>query len=203
MTKMTPSQVLRLERLTLDPTCRRCGVTKTVADFPRRAVDYSCSECRKIIARDRYRKLVATATPEELAAYRKRVNARQNRNRAERMAQMSPEQLAAWKAEVNRGNTDRRYAVRDEVYRAYGGYRCACCGETEKAFLSIDHVNNDGAKHKRECRLHTGEQLYRWLKRNGFPEGFQVLCMNCQWGKRNNNGVCPHKERCNDYPSGE
>jgi hypothetical protein len=27
--------------------------------------------------------------------------------------------------------------------------------------------------------------------------------MNCQWGKRNNNGVCPHKERCNDYPSGE
>jgi hypothetical protein len=34
--------------------------------------------------------------------------------------------------------------------------------------------------------------------RNGFPPGYQVLCMNCNHGKRMNNGVCPHKERCND-----
>ena len=116
---------------------------------------------------------------------------------------MTPEELAAWRVQTNEGNTKRRREVRDLVYRTYGGYRCACCGETEPTFLSIDHVNNDGAQHKRECKISTGEQLYRWLARNGFPPGFQVLCMNCQWGKRNNNGVCPHQVRCNDHPARE
>jgi len=74
----------------------------------------------------------------------------------------------------------------------YGGYKCACCGETEPKFLSIDHINNDGAKHKREFNLRTGDEVYRWLVKNGFPPGFQVLCMNCNWGKRFNGNVCPH-----------
>lgn len=106
---------------------------------------------------------------------------------------MSPADRAAHNEKVNQGNTERRNAVRDRVYRAFGGYKCSCCGETEPKFLSIDHVDNDGAEHKRKHRLHTGEQLYRWIVRNGFPTGFQVLCMNCQWGKRNNAGVCPHQ----------
>jgi len=62
-------------------------------------------------------------------------------------------------------------------------------------FLSIDHINNDGHKHRRENNIRTGEQMYRWLAKNNFPPGFQVLCMNCQWGKRNNNGVCPHTDK--------
>ena len=28
------------------------------------------------------------------------------------------------------------------------GRACSCCGETEPAFLTIDHVNNDGAEHR-------------------------------------------------------
>lgn len=140
---------------------------------------------------------------EEYRQYRGRLNRKQRENRRKRIAEMSESERAAYYAEIRRGNNERRWAVRDEVYRAYGGYKCACCGETEKAFLSIDHINNDGASHKRECNLTTGEQLYRWLKRHGFPDGFQVLCMNCQWGKRNNNGVCPHQVRCNDHPERE
>ncbi len=83
-------------------------------------------------------------------------------------------------------------AVKDEVFGHYGGYACACCGETERAFLTIDHVRNDGAKHRRE----QGRKAYsicRWLRLNGFPDGFQVLCMNCNWAKRL--GQCPHEKR--------
>ena len=79
--------------------------------------------------------------------------------------------------------------LREEVYAAYGGFVCNCCGEKERAFLSIDHINDDGCNHRKEI----GSQIYRWLKKNNFPKNFQVLCMNCQWGRKNCNGVCPHQ----------
>ena len=51
--------------------------------------------------------------------------------------------------------------------------------------LSIDHVLNDGLRHRKQV---TGGQggpvFYNWLKRNGYPKGFQVLCMNHQFIKR-------------------
>src|SRR5213078_4819734 len=37
----------------------------------------------------------------------------------------------------------RHAAIRAEVLAAYGN-ACACCGETEEAFLALDHVHNDG-----------------------------------------------------------
>jgi len=200
MTKITLSQDLRWASLNADPTCSRCGITKTVADFFPKRVDYWCRECIRIYARDAYRKKVASLSPIELAIMRNKVNEGQNHRRAQRLAAMPLKELTAWRMQINDGNSQRRYVARDRAYQAYGGYVCACCGVTERAFLSIDHVNNDGAAHKRKFNLRTGEQLYRWLARNDFPSGFQVLCMNCQWGKRNNGGICPHQVRCNDHP---
>jgi hypothetical protein len=194
------SQDLRWAKIQLDPTCSKCRIRKTPADFPRNAVDYWCSRCRSDYAIDLYRKKVASLSPLDLAKFRDKVSERQSRQRDARIASMPKKQLEAWRMQINAGNTMRRYEVRDRVYRAYGGYVCACCGETEKAFLSIDHIENDGATHKRKFNLKTGEQMYRWLARNNFPSGFQILCMNCQWGKRNNGGICPHQVRCNDHP---
>ena len=82
-----------------------------------------------------------------------------------------------------------------QVFGHYGE-KCACCGEAEPLFLTIDHVNNDGAAHRRSMpdgRYSTGERMYRWLRDNGFPYGFQTLCMNCNLGKQRNGGVCPHQ----------
>jgi hypothetical protein len=31
------------------------------------------------------------------------------------------------------------------------------------------------------------------LKKHNFPGGHQILCWNCQQGKRFNNGICPHQ----------
>lgn len=74
-----------------------------------------------------------------------------------------------------------------EVLSHYGGV-CICCGESEVEFLCIDHVNNDGNKHRKEIEM----PIYRWLKKQGFPkDGFQILCFNCNHAKRF--GVCPHQ----------
>ena len=92
----------------------------------------------------------------------------------------------------------RRYhkAVKTAVFTAYGNV-CACCGETEPLFLDIDHMDNDGAEHRKKHKLSTGTQFYMWLIKQKFPSNFQTLCCNCNRGKFRNGGVCPHKEQEN------
>jgi len=82
--------------------------------------------------------------------------------------------------------------LRAETLAAYGG-KCKCCGETEIAFLAIDHVENDGAAHRKE--VGKGYAIYRWLKERGFPQqGFQILCANCNYAKWSQK-VCPHEKQ--------
>ena len=93
-------------------------------------------------------------------------------------------------ARIDRAKADVA-TLRDAAFQAYGGFVCACCGETERAFLQLDHIANDGCKHRKEYKV-GGPGLYRWLKRAGYPPILQVLCANCNFGKRMNGGVCPH-----------
>lgn len=73
-----------------------------------------------------------------------------------------------------------RMKLKLEVVNHYGG-KCACCGITRLEFLCFDHINNDGGAHRRVI----GRQpMARWLKASGFPEGFQVLCWNCNSAKQ-------------------
>ncbi len=72
------------------------------------------------------------------------------------------------------------------------GRQCNCCGESVEMFLEFDHIDNNGAEHRKVDKIRS---LPVWLKRNGFPEGFHVLCRNCNWGKHINDGVCPHQIR--------
>jgi hypothetical protein len=62
--------------------------------------------------------------------------------------------------------------------------------------LSLDHINLDGGAHRREVspgrKDWGGHHLFRLLRRQGWPPGYQVLCMNCNFGRTRNNGVCPH-----------
>lgn len=84
---------------------------------------------------------------------------------------------------------------REIVLFYYGGNppHCACCGEKEIKFLSIDHINGDGNKHRLEIfGTKKGGSISIWLIRNGFPEGYQVLCHNCNMAKAFYGG-CPHK----------
>lgn len=85
------------------------------------------------------------------------------------------------------------YARKERLVFDYYGRICACCGETERLFLSIDHKKNDGHEERWPSggRV-TGKLLYQKIVAKNYPDTYQVLCMNCNWGKRMNNGVCPH-----------
>ena len=85
---------------------------------------------------------------------------------------------------------NRHSRDRDAALRAYGSV-CACCGESRTVFLCIDHINGGGNTHRRSLQNgRTGGSINHWLKRQGWPEGFQVLCRNCNWAK--SHGGCPH-----------
>lgn len=75
------------------------------------------------------------------------------------------------------------------VLKHYGAF-CKCCGEEEKLFLEVDHINNDGAEHRKMIK---GMDICVWLVNNNYPDDFQILCANCNHGKYRNAGICPHE----------
>jgi len=76
-----------------------------------------------------------------------------------------------------------RLKAKIDVLTHYGNGELACvkCGFDDIRALSIDHINGGGKKHRREIRENN---MYVWLCDHNYPEGFQTLCMNCQWIKR-------------------
>lgn len=81
-----------------------------------------------------------------------------------------------------RANESARYAARKvETIKAYGG-KCAKCGEYDSRFLTVDHVHNNGAA-DRAARKNKTSDVHIWLKRHGYPKGFQILCGNCNLKK--------------------
>lgn len=74
---------------------------------------------------------------------------------------------------------------------ADGDLRCKCCGEDEVDFLTLDHINDDGSKQRKELGM-TGARFYLWLIRHGFPTPLRILCFNCNIA-RSMRGACPHE----------
>lgn len=90
-----------------------------------------------------------------------------------------------------------RYTKQRELHRqtviAHYGEKCSCCGESIPQFLAIDHINGNGNKERKKIKK-AGSGFYKWLIDNNFPEGYQVLCHNCNMGRHLNGGICPHKQ---------
>lgn len=72
---------------------------------------------------------------------------------------------------------EKRDAIKQQVFDHYGN-KCTHCGIEGFDLLTIDHINEDGASHRKSIKK-SGSTFYRWLVNNKFPEGFQVLCWNC------------------------
>ena len=68
---------------------------------------------------------------------------------------------------------------------------CACCKENIFEFLTINHINGGGVQHRKSLKLY-GANLYYWLKNNKYPNGYNVLCFNCNCAD-GAYGRCPHK----------
>ena len=68
---------------------------------------------------------------------------------------------------------------------------CNCCGENYSInFLALDHI--EGRKSMGHKATHTGIKIYREILKKEFPEGFQILCHNCNTAKFQL-GICPHE----------
>lgn len=164
--------------------CCRCGEIKPLSEYyinrkNKGGLDYHCKKCHKehnkkyprpaSYMRDYYAKNKKRMLYQEKEYHKRRPDVRKRASRKYRMK------------------------IKSQCFTHYGGNppKCACCGESQYEFLSIDHINNDGAKQRRELN---GMNIYLWLIKHDFPEGYQVLCMNCQFGKRINDGVCPHEK---------
>lgn len=83
-----------------------------------------------------------------------------------------------------------RDSIRLKVLNHYSNHNLKCknCNEIHIEFLEIDHINGGGKKHKKSLHLY-GNALYRWLVKNNYPDGYQVLCSNCNWKKRKSSMV--------------
>jgi hypothetical protein len=91
---------------------------------------------------------------------------------------------------------ERRKQIKKIILKHYGGDppKCACCGEAHIEFLTIDHIQGAGNKQRRELFGGTGggDRFYSWLIKNNFPDGFQVLCRNCNGAKeKDEKRFCP------------
>ena len=173
----------------MDRPCTQCGLVKTHY----RGSKAVCIECFNARAKQARLKRIEDG----LCIYcsDKAVQS----NKCEKCLGTSKAQTAKWA----KANPDKVYAaqkranrrLKEEVFAAYGN-ACVCCGETTFEFLSIDHINGGGTKHRKELAAQNTD-TYTWLRKNKWPEGFRILCFNCHMAI-SFSGYCPHKGKPND-----
>ena len=82
--------------------------------------------------------------------------------------------------------------LKKDIVEGYGG-KCVCCGETAVEFLSIDHINGGGKKHREELGG-SANRIYVRLRQQDYPKKkYRLLCMNCNTSL-GHYGYCPHEK---------
>ncbi len=154
-----------------------------------------CPRCTSTLPASAFRAI--KSRPDGLSAYcRPCLSAIQQAHHAKNPSTRREYARRYYAADPERGRAlaaKNRQELRLAALRHYGGTPpcCACCGERHVEFLAIDHLANNGGAHRKE--LGGGSiQVLRWLRDNGYPDGFQVLCHNCNIAK-SCYGYCPHQ----------
>jgi hypothetical protein len=137
------------------------------------------------------------------AAHPEKVKAQTDRSNAVRKIKYHTDPVfresmkARSRAVMPAAQRERRAKLKAQVFDHYGRM-CACCGETETFFLTLGHVNGDGAAHRNRVSNGQGRfagstsALYLDIIRRGFPKDIRIECYNCNCGAFRNGGVCPH-----------
>lgn len=195
-------QQLRVKRKA-EGVCLRCGLRPARAGFT------SCSDCS-----DYRRAIHQRMGPVEYQAQRQERDARVAQGLCSRCGtnalatarfcrpcldregarsvlrrQSDPERM-------RRQSKESRERLREQILTRYGR-SCTCCGEATPVFLTIDHINGGGLKHMREIGK---RNLWGWLRAQGFPDGYQTLCWNCNAAK-GILGACPHASNAQGSPA--
>ena len=115
------------------------------------------------------------------------------KNIADRKAWGRLETSLEWARQYRRDNSEKLnkrwrddyYKKKKEVYNLLGN-KCVNCGEDDPIYLQIDHVNNDG--YIERAQKNGRQDIYVIKKYLETPERYQLLCANCNWAKRMNDG---------------
>lgn len=167
----------KLPRPARPKRCWTCNEIKESDQFESR-LGKCCRECRE------------SGRPKWTKAKQAAARYRADRIRVlERNAQWIAANELRYRSKQKETVRKRRAERRALVLEHYGSC-CACCGETEPLFLTIDHIDGSGNEHRREIGK---TDMWLWLLRQGFPDGFRILCYNCNAGRYRNGGKCPHE----------
>ncbi len=154
--------------------CSECNINKPSSNFYTK--NDKCKDCTTEYNRNWYKN-----SSEE---FKKR-----HRARTARWAKNNKDKVSVYNKRYN-------LKLKIEVLSHYtdDNIRCQCpsdqCTETHLEFMSIDHINGGGHKHRKEL-AGIGTLLYIWLKKKNYPSGYRVLCMNCNFSL-GRSGYCPH-----------
>ena len=127
------------------------------------------------------------------------------KNIADRKAWGKLDTSREWLRQYRRDNSEKYNARwRDDYYRKKKavhkllGNICKNCGEDDPIYFQIDHVNNDG--HIERSQKNGRQDIYVIKKYLETPERYQLLCANCNWAKRMNDGKLykPKRKRRKD-----
>lgn len=172
--------------------CPHCKIVKPDSQWTRNikrkdGLGVWCKTCVNIYGKTYYEK-----NKDRLAPIRKKWEEENRQQRTidkTRRCRMNPQREA---------NRAKRYNLnlKLEMIAAYGG-KCLCCGESRWEFLTIDHINGDGAQERKKSRedgrCGAGLPFYYVLKKQGWPQDrYQLLCMNCN-AAHGFYGYCPHE----------
>lgn len=85
--------------------------------------------------------------------------------------------------ELNKKSREYHKKLRLAIISAYTNGTMKCkCGYTDIRALTIDHINGGGRQERK--RIGSNSVFYNYLIKNNFPEGYQILCANCNTIKR-------------------
>lgn len=163
---------------------------KQLARFSRIRDEYNnnpnvCKRCNKPFSFEKRKNIFCSLSCRSTYNMNKRYNVKPNSTEKER-----------------RRDSNQKARIEALVHYSRGTLKCVCCGELNTDFLTLDHINMDGAKNRKELsnsnnnsKAWSGATFSKWLKRHNYPEDIklQVLCFNCNCGRQRYNGICPHK----------
>ena len=103
--------------------------------------------------------------------------------------------LEKWKIELKKNFDSLKWQVLIH-YSPKGSTepKCSCpnCPEILPFFMSLDHINGGGSKHRKITG--TGRTYYKWFVNNNYPEGYRTLCHNCNHAREYMpDKKCPHE----------
>jgi len=178
------------------PDCRKCPTTLIVGSNCSQSRidnhDYICNDCSTKVHKDKvsknpdkykgHKKKWMDKNPDKIKSYKKNWRDKNKKTIKEKAAiygnlPQTIEQRKQYRADIK---------IKVFTHYCGGDVKCNKCPYTDIRALSIDHINGDGSEHRKLINKR-GIGFYNWLIKNNYPEGFQVLCMNCQFIKRDEN----------------